>query len=463
MRLPRPIWLLLLSLGCTETPLPPPPAVANPVPPDVVLVVIDTLRADRLGAYGGGATTSPSIDQMAAEGLRFDRAYAQSGWTLASFTSLFTGLLPHQHRVGRSPTDPDRFGRLPPARTTLAEVFQAQGYATAAVANNTFLAPEFGLHQGFDSYDWQGARNDAHRSADETVAAALAWLNAQPGPAFVVVHMMEPHLDYLPPDWAVAAVGAPEAPQVPTPLTHGALKAAVDSGTLRTDGVDREGILARYDAEIRVADRAVGTLRAGIAARGRPTLTVLTSDHGEEFWEHGAFEHGHSLHGELVRVPLIATGPGLAVGTVSTVVQHLDVFQGLVATAGAARPPETQGASVFAVAAATDVPDRVAIAENTLYGDPLVSIVDPKHRLVVNQRTQAGTLWAVAADGSELVRLEGPSAETEALRLRGVLARVRGGTLDPVEPELVTSIEDRETFLQLQSLGYLDVDPGETP
>ena len=151
--------MLLTLLACTGSSMPETTsqegssgADARPsagAQPDIVLVVIDPLRADHLSCYGHDRPTSPNIDAIASSGLLFERAYAHSGWTLASFTSLFTGLLPHQHRVGRAPGDASQFGRLAPEVVTLAEAVGAAGYATAAVMNNTFLAPEFGLNQGF--------------------------------------------------------------------------------------------------------------------------------------------------------------------------------------------------------------------------------------------------------------------------------------------------------------------------
>ena len=131
--------------------------------PDIVLVIVDTLRSDHLGCYGYERNTTPNIDAVASEGLQFMRAYAQASWTLPSFVSLWTGLYPHEHRVGRAPDVLDVFGALPPERVTLAEQLQAAGYATGAVINNTFLAPEFGVHQGFGDYMYRGADNTDFR------------------------------------------------------------------------------------------------------------------------------------------------------------------------------------------------------------------------------------------------------------------------------------------------------------
>ena len=167
--------------------------------PDIVLVIVDTLRSDHLGCYGYERNTTPNIDAVASEGLQFMRAYAQASWTLPSFVSLWTGLYPHEHRVGRAPDVLDVFGALPPERVTLAEQLQAAGYATGAVINNTFLAPEFGVHQGFGDYMYRGADNTDFRSAAATNDRALSWLSkVEEKPAFLVVHYMEPHMDLIP-------------------------------------------------------------------------------------------------------------------------------------------------------------------------------------------------------------------------------------------------------------------------
>lgn len=423
--------------------------------PDIVLVVVDTLRADRLGCYGNVPSPSPILDEMATRGLRFDRAYAHSGWTLASFSSLFTGQLPHVHRVGRSPTDAHRYGRLPETTTTLAEALKSSGYATGAVMNNTFLAREFGLAQGFEHYDWHGANNSDHRTAEQTVDLSLQWLDAQQDPAFLVVHLMEPHLDYNPPDWAREAHPGPEAPAVPHIVQEPALSKAVAEGLIKPEGADRDAILALYDAEIRTADRAIGRLLDALSSRARPSWTVVTADHGEEFWDHGGFEHGHSLYGELVRTPLLVTGPDLTPGVSSTVVQHTDLFQMLVRLGGAARPKLSSGNDLLVIAASPPAGKPVAISENTLYGDPLVSITDGDLRLVLNQKRRTAEVWTVAPDGSETTRYTGHDAQAQANRLRDTLQRTRGN-LRPVEPIESSSIDDQETFEQLRALGYLD-------
>lgn len=454
------IWPLLACTGAApDGPAQPEPEAASvETQPDIVLVVIDTLRADHLSVYGHDRATSPNIDAMASEGLRFDRAYAHSGWTLSSFASLFTGLLPHQHRVGRAPADASKFGRLSQETVTLAEALSEAGYATAAIMNNTFLAPEFGLNQGFgEDYSWQGASNDSHRSAAESVAMGMSWLDRQQQPSFLVVHMMEPHLDYAPPA-DVRGTFAPAALPFPVPLSDGALKHGLASGQIVLPR-DIPLITGLYDEEILTADRAVGALREGLAARGRPTVTVVTADHGEEFWDHGGFEHGHTLYGELTRIPLIVTGPEIPTGTVRTVVGHRDLFRSLVAVGGARLPENVGGEDLLAIASkGAWAGERTVLSENVLYGPAQVSSIDDAHRLVLNQLSGAGEVWEVAGDASERVRLQGAPQSERAQKMLPIMEGLRDDDLAPIEVN-DTRIPDPQTFQMLATLGYIEEPP----
>ena len=185
-----------LLVGCTQI-----SQIIKPTP-NVVVIVVDTLRADRLSSYGHNRPTTPNIDRWAKQGVLFERAYAHSGWTLPSTVSMLTGLYPHEHRVGRSPSNPSEFGSLPKERVTLAEIFQEAEYQTMAVVNNTFLAPDFGLSQGFETFDYRGADNQDIRSSEDSCTLALEWWNKTEGAKMMFWHVMEPHFDLLPPESA---------------------------------------------------------------------------------------------------------------------------------------------------------------------------------------------------------------------------------------------------------------------
>jgi len=421
-----------------------------------VLVVADTVRADHLGLYGYDRPTSPALDALAAKGMRYDRAYAQAGWTLPSITTLLTGLYPHQHQVGRDPKQPDRFGCLPDTVTTLPEIAATAGYRTGAFFNNTFLAPEFGLQQGFDRYDFQGATNDNHRSAAQTVTDGLTWLAGGDTPAFLLLHFMEPHLDYQPPSDVAGtfATGArpDELKLIPgrdNPFTLMQMRQLVPSPEGKAFTV------ALYDEELLAVDRAMAALSAGLAGRDREALVVFTSDHGEEFWDHGGFEHGHALWSELTRVPLIVAGPGFSAGSSDAVVEHLDLFQTLVAVAGGLPPATSGGADLRHLPAG----ERAALSENCLYGPPCISLVDRQARLVFDPVQRAARVWALD-DHHET----GPHPDQQAQGQRLLAAlQARRGHLDPLTVAKGTRVPSFETFQQLAALGYIDSSaaPGE--
>jgi len=446
------ILALLGLLGCAEPP---------PKQPDIVLVIIDTLRADHLGAYGYGRPTSPNIDALASRGTLFWRAYSHAGWTLASFGSLFTGLFPHEHHAVRVPDGAPRFGALAPQLTTLAEALHDAGYATGAVMNSAFMAPEHGLNQGFDLYDTQAVGTLQNRGASATVASGLSWLGTQQKPSFLVLHFMEPHLSYDPPDDVHGTFAARENPPVPVPFQG--------VGFSRTgpepDPAVRDYVVSLYDEEVLTADRAVGELVAGLEARhawGR-TLLVVTADHGEEFWDHGGFEHGHSLYGELLRVPLIIAGANAPPkGRVDVPVEHIDLFQGLLARAGAARPEGTHGTDLWTLVGASPQ-GRLTLAESLAHGGNLVSVADQDDRLVVNMKDRALEAYEIASDGSEREAVEAGQQQVVGRRLFRGLFDLRGG-LEPLTAWLPEQAPSDEQTRALQALGYLDdQEAGPTP
>jgi len=442
--------LLSLLLACSSAP-PEPPAK-----PDLVLVVVDTLRADHLGVYGHKRPTSPTMDRLAEEGMWFSRAYASSGWTLPSMASLFSGLYPHQHLVGRLTFRGTEFGKLDASVTTVAESLGARGYRSGAVVNNTFMAPAFEMAQGFESYDYQGATNTKHRSAKETVDLGMAWLDKAGGPSFLVLHFMEPHLDYeaTAPHLGAFSKGNPAATQI----NLGDLVGKSHRNTVPDPAV-QEFVRQRYDEEILHVDDAVSYLVDQLKARDRwaGSIMAITSDHGEEFWEHGGFEHGHTLMGELTRVPLIVSGGALrSSGRVDAVVEHVDLVQGLLHSAGAEPPAAAAGTSLWKIAngTATDH-DNTALSENILYGPPKVSIVDANARLEFDFTSESGTLWGVDPDGIERRRL-GPDLRAQAGERLSAAIKKKRGSLKPIDGVGGVSIADHEMFMQLQSLGYID-------
>ena len=429
--------LLALILACSSS---------DDRQPDVVLVIVDTLRADALSFAGAPQKSSPHLDALVEnEAAWYTRAYSASSWTLASTATLLTGQRPFKHGVVRAAGNDRCYGRLAEHLPTLQSVYKQRGYRTGAWINNGFLAPEFGLARSFDVYDYQGAELLGHRTAAETVDAALTWLDQSDESAFLLVHIMEPHVDYDPgpPFAGQFTTGMPASITTPLgPNLHGGWMGKV---LPPPNAEDRAFIRAAYSEEVLAADSAVNTLIEGLESRGRwaDAMFVLTSDHGEEFWEHEGFEHGHTIRSEVTRVPLIVKAPGLTPGKKDQLVDAITVSRSVAA----GDPALLADDAAF------------ALSEDILYGPQMASIVTRTHRLEVSLSKNEVILWELDEEGWEKPNWEPDSPETRQIAgtLRDQLKSTRGG-LSAAIPVNPTGI-DRATFQMLRELGYID---GET-
>jgi len=272
---------VLMALGCTGP------------RPDVVLVVIDTLRWDAMSMNGAPYPSTPNFDRLAARSRTYDRGYASSSWTLASTASLLTGRHPANHGV----VDPAR--RLPEAAETLAEHLKGRDYTTTSVVSNPLVAHAQQLLAGFDNRHHR--LDDFGSTADALTELALEAL-APDRRDFVYIHYMDPHYPYLNHpglDWAPAE-GA------------GRLKGGEDIKVLRgleLTPEELEFVQACYLEEVHATDKALGRLVDNLDEN---TLLIVTSDHGEEFLERGWLGHVRTVHEEMVHVPLLVHGPGIA-------------------------------------------------------------------------------------------------------------------------------------------------------
>ena len=262
---------------------------------NVVLISIDTLRADRLGAYGYQAPTSPNMDAFAADSAVFEDAISQSAWTRPAHASMFTGLYPREHGVIVMSRDK----RLSPELPTLAGVLSASGYATAAFTGGANMAAHFGFGSGFDVYTSPGRR------LEDNLPDAVEWMRGQRGnPFFLFLHGFDPHRPYKSEAVDREALGLPEQ-------RLGGIQRACKTGSSPSDLAP---YVAEYDATVHRADRSFGRLMEALSQMQLldRTIVVLTSDHGEEFLEHGRCFHIRTLYAEVVRVPLIVSVPAFA-------------------------------------------------------------------------------------------------------------------------------------------------------
>jgi len=271
--------------------------------PNVLLIVVDTLRHDHLGCYGAERDTSPAIDALASDAVRFDRTYATASWTKPSVASMLTGLYPSGHGVTTLKS------KLSDDALTIAEILAREGFATGAVISHVLLEETHNFHQGFDSYlNAMVGRPFVTASTDRVVSDAQALLRRfaeQRQSFFLLVHFFDPHYDYMHhPQFGFA------------PPSVGRLSGGEDierlmDGDMTLTSEELDFLRALYDEEIRFTDDGIGRLLETLKELDLydQTLVVLTADHGEEFATHGGLAHTQTLYEELIRVPLIVRDP----------------------------------------------------------------------------------------------------------------------------------------------------------
>jgi arylsulfatase A-like enzyme len=424
-----------------------------PVSPTVVVVLIDTLRQDALGGYGCPDGTTPHLDALAAESATFRDAVSTSCWTLPAVGSLLTGTWPTLH---------GGFGKgvvLTPIRDevpTLAEVLRDAGFRTTGVANAAFVSPMLNLDRGFDVFDHRYAYNSSIRRADESVDAAIARLRAQRRrPHFLFLHLFDPHLNYdPPPPWDRRFTQGLSGP--PAPLDATTCRSLGPDGAAWTRGV--------YLGEVAFVDRQVGRLAAELRRLGLwdACTFVVLSDHGEELWDHGGFEHGHSLRDELIAIPLLVKPPAAAPTArpiVGAQVRMVDVPATLLDLAGVDAPGSFTGESLAPLLAGRTSERLVAFAEGTLYGDDRVAWRTRENKLIVDLNAAPGEALELTdrtRDPAERRNLTAEEPETAA-RLQDELGAFLGGMVEraermsqPAPRSLAPADVER-----LRSLGYL--------
>ena len=270
-----------------------------PPRPNIVLLTIDTLRADHLEVYGHHRATAPALARLAERGVRFSHAVSQAPWTLPAMASLHSSLYPIQHGA-------DAAGRaLPETAETLAERLEAIGYHTVAVVSNEFVSTKHGFDQGFEIFDESNVRGHEAVTSRDLTLTALASLNELGEPFFLWVHYFDPHFTYV--RHADYGFADGYAGELPDQLTSGRL---VQEQRLPMSAEDLDYIRAVYDEEIAHTDAWVEVLLQGLEDRygDDDNVFIVTSDHGEYFLERGRFFHGKDVYGELVDVPLIIAG-----------------------------------------------------------------------------------------------------------------------------------------------------------
>ncbi|MCB1152755.1 sulfatase [bacterium] len=391
--------------------------------PNVLLISIDTLRADALGAYGRTPSFTPNIDALAAEGVVFANARSNAPWTLPSHASLFTGLVPTRHRAidDRVPINSDA--------PMLTEELKAAGYRTAAFVTHYYVGKDYGFGRGFDEFQ---LTEDA--PADQITDQAAAWLRdkAKGGPFFLFVHYFDPHTPYTPPK-SIRDKHLREGTQLQGDTAD--VLAIVHKKDPKNYDRNLAGLRALYDGEVEYVDQAVGRLLGRLDEKQREnTIVVLVSDHGEEFMEHGLMEHGFTLYEEQLRVPMIVRWPAVIPKgkSVRGAVSLIDVMPTILDLAGRPAPDDISGRSLVPlmreadVAGAKDLVGRDILAETTRQGPDRAALVrgdtkyiyTPAFRL--SGREYASALYDLASDPHETTDRAADDPERAKAMLRGI-------------------------------------------
>jgi arylsulfatase A-like enzyme len=410
--------------------------------PNVIVVLVDTLRQDKLGFDGSTAGLSPRLDALASGALVFRGAHATASWTWPSTASLLTGLYPNAHGV----LDNTRC-LLVEALSTMAEQFEAAGYTTGGFSANHLVDVDNRFDQGFETFVCE-----PNATGRALAQRALDWVDSTPGVArMMYVHLFDPHMPYDAPEGFAVTWPAD------LPRTVEELGTRVDDPEVQRMIV--EAMQAGYDAEVRYADTAVGDLIDGLRARGElsDAVLVFTADHGEEFREHGLLAHGPHLYEETVAVPLLFAGFGrhaLPAGVRKEPVSLIDVLPTLVSVAGLPEPPyPLPGHSLLAPPVA-----ETLFAQTMIGSEPGIdgvceklSITEEGWKLVRTDATSRFELYDLAADPRELHDLAAEQPERrEALAKK--LEQWRSMTAARSPDNLVAP--DAEVMQRLHELGY---------
>jgi arylsulfatase A-like enzyme len=462
--------------------------------PNIVMVVFDTARRDRFGAYGYGRATTPTVDALAREGLRVDTMIANGPWTLPSHASLFTGLYPSQH--GCQWGTGNRLRDSVPL--TLAESLRALGYETICATSNGLISEETGLARGFDRYAFRMDLERGRRRIARRVRKALSggdsggrilnrWVRDQirtvRKPFFLLVNYLECHWAYAPPRWCERAVGGSRYDYLEGLRYR--LRFASRTGpweaVARADERDLRVYSTLYDGELRNVDRHLADLmgfldRANHLSRDE-SVVIVTSDHGEHIGEHGLADHQASLDEHLVHVPFVVWSPGrIATGNTTRLYESVDVLPSLLHLLGVERPPWLQGRRTDLFTTTDRSPgggDGYAISEWRAWTPKEVARLSKRNpsydfrgldRDLLSIRDQRFKL--IRADGRDrlhdLLSEDGETVDVadelpdEADRLRAgleeTIASWDGSGADPRE---LSPDEQREIEQRLSELGYI--------
>ena len=450
-------------------------APAPPERPNVILIVVDTLRADFLGAYGFQGSISPTLDALAAESVVFERCFAQSPWTKPSVASILTSLYPQVHGLtnhdgkywGEETTEL-KTGILPDSAVTLAEAMQQSGYATAAFVGNSWLTRPYGFAQGFDVYD--DSVNHLLVTFDQLTAAAMAWLDGRSGdtesPFFLYLHPMDVHAPYN------AAKEDYDA-LVSSPSLGLNLRLAENEVPYRrwqnierrppwaSDQLRRELTYwkTQYASGVRALDRRLAPFldylrESGLLDR---SYLVFTSDHGEQLFEHGDWSHGQTLHDHQLHIPLMIRQPGAEGGgrTVPHIVEQIDLMPTLLSLIGADAGGALQGRDVSQLLRRAAKGDLGASLATATHRRPnLYSLRSERYKLFFDVQSGEVELFDLNYDPGEQRDVAVAEPEVAAQLQDQLVEKIQASLADGTLESETADIPD-EMRRKLEALGYL--------
>ena len=443
------VLLLPLILGCGKNELPPPNRGMN-----MVLIVIDTLRADHLGCYGYEEPLSPNLDALAARSAVFLNAYSSSSWTRSALASILTAKLPLEHGIfSERPAEILHSDFL-----TLPEYFTDQGYVTCLLFTNPHY--EFGLKQGFghQEYTKDGPGKLIYGKAEE-------WVSAQKDrPFFLMIHNNDPHDVYA---YHPGFSRYPKEssfrflqPYFPPRRIGDEVDAQYESDELiALEGEELAELVGNYDDEIRYLDHHLGQFVDFLERSGRleNTLIIVTADHGEEFLDHGSYWHGLTLYEELVKVPLIIHMPGMEPRRIEDRVGTVDLFPTLVDLQSRPEARELEpvsGRSLTPLLKGEPLTDRPVFSGTAFRDRKKYSLVAGKYKIIRYADGEVIGIYDLERDPKEQHPIENRKIEKNLVKLLNVLIQVKGLHRPLTADDLEGINIDPATLKALEELGY---------
>lgn len=424
--------------------------------PSLLLITVDTLRADRLPFYGYKRNTAPFLGKLAGEGIVFANAYSTSSWTVPAMTSLITGVYPSSHGITRGSIKKAHVykqERIPHKLNNLPEQLRALGYRTYAITANTHLMKDLGFGRGFDRYECIG-----FCTAEKVNRTFLDWkheIESQNSPVFIWLHYFDPHIPYT--------GRQPWLKQYQGDETEGECNAIslVSRPVILGRVLQKKGprtltlIQSHYDSEINYCDEHIRKLFQEFPSLQR-YVTVFTADHGEEFMEHGKLGHGRNLHNTTVRIPLFVRIPGKTTATSSgDVVSLIDVAPTLLSIAGGKAPQSWQGRALADRNGLTSTKEKRYVITQIDNGivPPMNAVIGSNWKLIVNEKTTEKELYNLTNDPAERNNLA--TAQPEQVKQENDIFQKLVLALPPAPKAKKSKPLQKDKEEMLRSLGYI--------